>query len=117
MKDFCKDNNVGRNEKGLQVHSMDSSRVALVSVLLYESAFPDVKCGRPTASVMSVDSLAQILELNLGIMVSEAHLQHAKLLEAVDAMNDLCKDMTAARRAGKGNQGRLPHRPCIIVAP
>merc|ERR1712032_1756056 len=44
MKDLCKDVNFDCSEKGLQVQSMDSSHVALVSLLLRESAFSDFKC-------------------------------------------------------------------------
>jgi len=59
MKDLCKDVNFDVSEKGLQVQSMDSSHVALVSLLLRESAFADFKCERPTTLGMNVDSLGQ----------------------------------------------------------
>merc|ERR1712165_280940 len=49
--------------KGLQVQSMDSSHVALVSLLLRESAFADFRCDRPTSLGMNVDSLAKILKM------------------------------------------------------
>merc|ERR1711897_81435 len=45
------------------VQSMDSSHVALVSLLLRESAFSDFKCERPTSLGMNVDSLAKILKM------------------------------------------------------
>merc|ERR1711957_1114503 len=57
MKDLCKDVNFDCSEKGLQVQSMDSSHVALVSLLLRESAFTEFKCERPTSLGMNVDSL------------------------------------------------------------
>merc|ERR1712156_825258 len=41
----------------------DSSHVALVSLLLRESAFADFKCDRPTSLGMNVDSLAKILKM------------------------------------------------------
>merc|ERR1711870_147210 len=63
MKDLCKDVNFDCSEKGLQVQSMDSSHVALVSLLLRESAFSDFKCDRPTSLGMNVDSLAKILKM------------------------------------------------------
>jgi len=63
MKDLCKDINFDCSEKGLQVQSMDSSHVALVSLLLRESAFSDFKCERPTSLGMNVDSLAKILKM------------------------------------------------------
>jgi len=63
MKDLCKDVNFDCSEKGLQVQSMDSSHVALVSLLLRESAFADFKCDRPTSLGMNVDSLGKILKM------------------------------------------------------
>merc|ERR1739845_335998 len=63
MKDLCKDVNFDCSEKGLQVQSMDSSHVALVSLLLRESAFKDFKCDRPTSLGMNVDSLGKILKM------------------------------------------------------
>jgi len=63
MKDLCKDINFDCSEKGLQVQSMDSSHVALVSLLLRESAFSEFKCKRPTSLGMNVDSLAKILKI------------------------------------------------------
>ncbi|CAE7628800.1 PCNA [Symbiodinium sp. CCMP2592] len=47
MKDLCKDVNFDCSERGIQVQSMDSSHVALVSLNLKESAFTDFKCERP----------------------------------------------------------------------
>jgi len=63
IKDLCKDVNFDCSEKGLQVQSMDSSHVALVSLLLRESAFAEFKCERPTSLGMNVDSLAKILKM------------------------------------------------------
>merc|ERR1712137_1152689 len=50
-------------EKGLQVQAMDSSHVALVSLLLRESAFAEFKCDRATSLGMNVDSLGKILKM------------------------------------------------------
>jgi len=63
MKDLCKDVNFDCSEKGLQVQSMDSSHVALVSLLLRESAFSEFKCDRPASLGMNVDSLGKILKM------------------------------------------------------
>merc|ERR1712166_246966 len=63
MKDLCKDVNFDVSEKGLQVQSMDSSHVALVSLMLRESAFAEFKCDRPTSLGMNVDSLSKILKM------------------------------------------------------
>ena len=62
MKDLCKDVNFDCSERGLQVQSMDSSHVALVSLLLRESAFSEFKCDRPTSLGMNVDLLAKTLK-------------------------------------------------------
>merc|ERR1739848_918587 len=51
------------SEKGLQVQSMDSSHVALVSLLLRESAFADFKCDRTMSLGMNIDSLAKIFKM------------------------------------------------------
>jgi len=63
MKDLCKDVNFDCSEKGLQVQSMDSSHVALVSLLLRESAFADYKCERATSLGMNVESLSKVLKM------------------------------------------------------
>jgi len=63
MKDLCKDVNFDCSEKGLQVQSMDSSHVALVSLLLRESAFTDFKCDRATSLGMNVESLGKIFKM------------------------------------------------------
>jgi proliferating cell nuclear antigen len=63
MKDLCKDVNFDCSEKGLQVQSMDSSHVALVSLFLRESAFADFKCDRATSLGMNVDSLGKIFKM------------------------------------------------------
>merc|ERR1711924_95128 len=57
------DVNFDCSEKGLQVQSMDSSHVALVSLLLRESAFADFKCDRATSLGMNIDSLCKIFKI------------------------------------------------------
>merc|ERR1719162_1134196 len=42
---------------------MDSSHVALVSLMLRESAFADFKCDRATSLGMNVDSLGKVLKM------------------------------------------------------
>jgi len=63
MKELCKDVNFDCSEKGIQVQSMDSSHVALVSLLLRESAFTDFKCDRVTSLGMNVESLGKIFKM------------------------------------------------------
>lgn len=63
MKDLCKDVNFDVSEKGMQVQSMDSSHVALVSLMLRESAFSEFKCDRPSSLGMNVESLSKILKI------------------------------------------------------
>jgi len=62
MKDLCKDVNFDCSEKGIQVQAMDSSHVALVSLMFRESAFSDFKCDRPTSLGMNVESLLKIFK-------------------------------------------------------
>nr|AZR43725.1 proliferating cell nuclear antigen [Polykrikos hartmannii] len=63
MKDLCKEVNFDCSEKGLQVQAMDSSHVALVSVLLREAAFAEFKCDRPASLGINVDSMAKIFRM------------------------------------------------------
>jgi len=63
MKDLCKDVNFDCSEKGLQVQAMDSSHVALVSLMLREAAFAEFKCDRNTSLGMNVDSLGKVLKM------------------------------------------------------
>merc|ERR1712151_806530 len=63
IKELCKDVNFDCSEKGLQVQAMDSSHVALVSLLLRESAFTEFKCDRATSLGMNVDSLGKIFKM------------------------------------------------------
>merc|ERR1719446_771277 len=42
---------------------MDSSHVALVSLMLRESAFADFKCDRPTSLGMNIESLAKVFKM------------------------------------------------------
>jgi len=63
MKDLLNDVNFDCSEKGIEVQAMDSSHVALVSLMLRESAFSDYKCDRPTSLGMNVDSLAKIFKM------------------------------------------------------
>merc|ERR1711896_24096 len=63
MKDLCKDVNFDCSERGLQVQSMDHGHVALVSLMLRESAFSEFKCDRATSLGMNVDSLGKIFKM------------------------------------------------------
>jgi proliferating cell nuclear antigen len=62
MKDLCKDVNFDCSEKGISVQSMDSSHVALVGLLLRESAFAEYKCDRPCSMGMNVESLGKVFK-------------------------------------------------------
>lgn len=63
MKDLCKDVNFDCSEKGISVQSMDSSHVALVSLLLRESAFSEFKCDRPSSLGMNIESLGKVFKM------------------------------------------------------
>merc|ERR1711904_175729 len=63
MKDLCKDVNFDCSERGLQVQSMDNSHVALVALVLRETAFQDFMCDRPNSLGMNVDALTKVLKM------------------------------------------------------
>jgi len=63
MKDLCKDVNFDVSERGLQVQSMDSSHVALVSLMLREAAFSEFKCDRAVSLGMNVESLSKVFKM------------------------------------------------------
>ena len=51
------------SEKGLRVQSMDSAHVAIVSLVLCESALADFKCNRIMSLGMNVDSVGKIMKM------------------------------------------------------
>merc|ERR1712159_816999 len=63
MKDLCKDVNFDCSEKGIQVQSMDSSHVALVALMLRETAFSEFKCDRPVSLGMNVEALTKVFRM------------------------------------------------------
>lgn len=63
IKDLCKDVNFDCSSKGIRVQSMDSSHVALVSLLLRESAFEEFKCSGVTSLGLNVDALAKVFKM------------------------------------------------------
>ena len=63
LQDLCKDVNFDCSEKGIEVQCMDSSHVALVSLLLRECAFSEFKCDRAVSLGMNIDSLTKILKM------------------------------------------------------
>merc|ERR1719408_1010192 len=63
MKELCKDVNFDVSEKGISVQSMDSSHVALVGLMLRESAFMEYKCDRATSLGINIESLSKVFKL------------------------------------------------------
>ena len=86
MKDLCKDVNFECSEKGIEVQSMDSSHVALVSVLLREAAFSDFKCDRAASLGMNVDSLGKIFK-----MVSAGDALRFRWQDGADTVSFQCE--------------------------
>merc|ERR1712014_570808 len=69
---------------GLQVQSMDSSHVALVSLMLRESAFVDFKCDRPTSLGMNIESLGKIFKMcgpNDSLKLTQIESEHMEIPE------------------------------------
>jgi len=63
MKELCKEINFDCSEKGIEVQSMDSSHVALVSLILREKAFQDYKCDRTTTLGMNMDAVSKVMKM------------------------------------------------------
>merc|ERR1719262_1152548 len=63
MKELCNDVNFDVSEKGISIQSMDSSHVALVALMLRESAFMEYKCDRPVSLGMNIDALSKVFKL------------------------------------------------------
>ena len=62
LRDLCTEVNFECSEEGIKVQSMDSSHVALVSLLLRGSSFSNFKCDRPTFLGINVEVLSKILK-------------------------------------------------------
>jgi len=63
MKELCKEINFDCSEKGIEVQSMDSSHVALVSLILREKAFQDYKCDRATTLGMNMEAVSKVMKM------------------------------------------------------
>merc|ERR1712118_600843 len=63
MKELCKEINFDCSEKGIEVQSMDSSHVALVSLILREKAFLDYKCDRSTTLGMNMEAVSKVMKM------------------------------------------------------
>jgi proliferating cell nuclear antigen len=63
MKELCKEINFDCSDKGIEVQSMDSSHVALVSLILKEKAFQDYKCDRATTLGMNMDAVSKVMKM------------------------------------------------------
>jgi proliferating cell nuclear antigen len=63
IKEIVIDVNFQVTHEGLHMQAMDSSHVALVSLILRSSEFAEYRCDRPQTIGVSVSSLAKILKL------------------------------------------------------
>lgn len=63
IKEIVTDVNFEVTHDGLHMQAMDSSHVALVSLLLRSSEFAEYRCDRPQTLGISISSLAKILKL------------------------------------------------------
>eukprot|EP00359_Climacostomum_virens_P004744 CAMPEP_0204908362 /NCGR_PEP_ID=MMETSP1397-20131031/7322_1 /ASSEMBLY_ACC=CAM_ASM_000891 /TAXON_ID=49980 /ORGANISM="Climacostomum Climacostomum virens, Strain Stock W-24" /LENGTH=209 /DNA_ID=CAMNT_0052077847 /DNA_START=35 /DNA_END=661 /DNA_ORIENTATION=- len=63
IKEVVTDVNFQVTHEGLHMQAMDSSHVALVSLILRSSEFAEYRCDRPQTLGISIGSLAKILKL------------------------------------------------------
>jgi len=63
FKDLVKDCNLDINESGIQVQSTDSSNVALIHIMLRESAFELYQCHSPITIGVNMESVGKVLKL------------------------------------------------------
>jgi proliferating cell nuclear antigen len=62
IKELCKDVRFDFNETGIALQAMDNSHVALVAMLLKESAFEMYRCDRPCSVGVNVESVVRIFK-------------------------------------------------------
>jgi len=62
MKDLVTDTNLDCSQSGVSLQAMDSSHVALVSLLLRENGFEEYRCDRPRSLGLNLGSFAKILK-------------------------------------------------------
>lgn len=63
IKDLVKNVNIDASGSGLSMQAMDSSHVALVSLLLQENGFTPFRCDRPLTLGLSIENLSKILKV------------------------------------------------------
>lgn len=62
IKELCKDVRFDFNENGIALQAMDNSHVALVAMLLKESAFQMYRCDRSVSVGVNVESVVRIFK-------------------------------------------------------
>jgi proliferating cell nuclear antigen len=62
IKELCKDVRFDCNENGIALQAMDSSHVALVAMLLKESAFNLYRCDRNVSLGVNIESVVRIFK-------------------------------------------------------
>jgi len=63
FKDLVKDCNLDLNESGIQIQSTDSSNVALIHVMMRESAFESYRCHSPITVGINMESVGKVLKM------------------------------------------------------
>jgi len=62
VKELCRDVRFDCNESGMGLQAMDSSHVALVSMLLKESAFSLYRCDRRVSLGVNIESIVKVFK-------------------------------------------------------
>jgi len=119
MKDICKDVNFDVSEKGFSVQSMDSSHVALVGLLLRESAFVEYRCDRPVSLGFNVESLAKVFKLcgpNDSLKIRHANGADQISFQSESAEDDKISDFDLKLMEIESEQMEIPEQQYNAVA-
>merc|ERR1719171_2712657 len=119
MKELCKDVNFDVSEKGISVQSMDSSHVALVGLLLRESAFMEYRCDRPTSLGMNVEALSKVFRLcgpNDSLKIMHANDADQVTFQSESQEDDKISEMTLNLMDIESEQMEIPEQEYKVVA-
>merc|ERR1712224_542400 len=119
MRDLCKDVNFDCSEKGISVQSMDSSHVALVGLMLHESAFMEYKCDRPTSLGMNVEALSKVFRLcgpNDSLKITHANDADQVTFQSESQEDDKISEMTLKLMDIESEQMEIQEQQFKVVA-
>ena len=116
---ICKDVNFECSEKGLQVQSMESVQVALVSLVLRGSAFADFKCDRLMSLGMNVGSVGKMMKRcgpNDSLKISWQHDSDTATFQCQSSQDDRITDFNLKLMQICGERVEIPEKHYKVVA-